>query len=343
MAKVTLRTIAQRVGVSPMTVSNAFSRPDQLSPELRRRILAVADDIGYAGPNPAARSLSRGRTGTIGILRNESAWFTFTDEHSAILLSAVADELGRRGSALTLLPSVGNGSTVSVGDIAMDGAIVHSCPPASPGLANLRRRGLPLVQLDQRPADDTSGVNIDDRGGAADAARHLLELGHLEIAVVTLTGDDTDGEFYPARQREAGWADVLGAAGLTPRTVRVPGSTVEDGIGAVGEVLGGDHPATAVLAVSDAVAAGIVRGAQDAGLVVPDDLSVVGFDDVPLAGRLRPALTTVAQDVDRKGRCAVELLLDAVEAGMRGEDPVPRREVLEARLVVRASTGPPRD
>jgi DNA-binding LacI/PurR family transcriptional regulator len=337
---VTLKTVAERVGVSAMTVSNAFSRPDQLSPQLRERILAVADELGYAGPDPAARSLARGTTGTVGILRNESAQYSFTDEYSTILLAAVAEELGRAGLALTLLPSVDAGPALPARDVAMDGAIVDACSPASAGLHWLRRRGLPLVQLDQRPEAGTATVNVDDRGGAAAAARHLLDLGHRRIALVTLHSDD-DGQFHPARERLAGWFDALRPAGVEPVVLRAAEHSHEAGTAAVsGPLTGPDRP-TAVLAVSDSVAGGVLRAAEDVGLQVPRDLSVVGFDDVPLAVRLRPELTTVRQDIAGKGRAAAAALVEAIARQRAGRPPEAARVLLPAELVVRGSTARP--
>ena len=107
MARVTLRTVAERVGVSPMTVSNAFSRPDQLSAALREKILAAAAELGYAGPDPAARTLARGSTGTVGILFHGTPRHALSDDFAALFLAVVAEELGRGGLALTLLPNLG--------------------------------------------------------------------------------------------------------------------------------------------------------------------------------------------------------------------------------------------
>ena len=126
MSRVTLQTIADRVGVSRMTVSNAFSRPDQLSPELRRRILSAADDLGYVGPDPAARALARGRTGAVGVLLTDSLRDAFSDEVATTFLGAIADELEPSGLALTLLSS-GRGDIVPARDVPMDGAFVYSC------------------------------------------------------------------------------------------------------------------------------------------------------------------------------------------------------------------------
>src|SRR4029453_14617577 len=127
MGRVTLQTIADRVGVSRMTVSNAFSRPDQLSAELRQKIMTAADELGYAGPDPAARVLARGTTGAVGVLLTDSLGEAFSDEVATTFLGAIADELGPTGLALTLLSSSGPAGMIPARDVPMDGAFVYSC------------------------------------------------------------------------------------------------------------------------------------------------------------------------------------------------------------------------
>src|SRR5881227_2447175 len=155
MARVTLQTIADRVGVSRMTVSNAFSRPDQLSDELRAKVLKVADELGYVGPDPAARALAKGSTGAVGMLLTDSLTEAFGDWVATNFLSSVADSLAMSGLALTLLtPGSGTG-IVPARDVAMDGVLVYVCGPESPDVAWLHRRRLPMVGIDQRPAEGT--------------------------------------------------------------------------------------------------------------------------------------------------------------------------------------------
>ena len=193
MAKVTLQSIADRVGVSRMTVSNAFSRPDQLSSELREKILAAADQLGYVGPDPAARALARGRTGSIGLLLTDELSEAFQDAVATEFLSAVATALTQEGMALTLLTSgdaVGAPSGhVPSRDVAMDGAIVYICDPASPDIAWLERRGVPVVSVDRDPSPNAPSVNVDDRGGARAAAQHVVDLGHTRVGILTLRQD----------------------------------------------------------------------------------------------------------------------------------------------------------
>jgi DNA-binding LacI/PurR family transcriptional regulator len=343
---VTLKTIADRVGVSAMTVSNAFSRPDQLSVALRERILAAAEELGYAGPDPAARTLARGATGTVGILVTGSPEYAFTDEFSTAFLAAIAGELARHGLALTLLPPVGTGTVVPTRDVAMDGALAYSCRPGVDGVGWLRRRGLPLVMVDQQPEPGYTSVTVDDRAAAAGAARYLLDLGHRRIALLTAGRSVDEGEPGPedyliSRNRLHGWLDVLGPAGVDPVMAHSPENTQEDGAAAGRELLVGPDRPTAVLCFSDALAAGVVRAAEDLGLRVPQDLSVVGYDDTPLAARMRPALTTVHQDAAEKGRVAAAELAAAVARHRAGQPPEVRHIVLPTELVVRDSTAPP--
>ena len=131
MGKVTLQTIADRVGVSRMTVSNAFSRPDQLSAELRGKIMAAADELGYVGPDPAARALATGSAGTVGVLLTDSLSYAFEDEFAARFLGGIAEELAPTGLALTLLTSSGPAGSVQARDVPLDGALIYSCDETS--------------------------------------------------------------------------------------------------------------------------------------------------------------------------------------------------------------------
>lgn len=349
MAKVTLQSIADRVGVSRMTVSNAFSRPDQLSAALRERILAEADALGYTGPDPSGRSLARGTTGTIGVLWSGRLRHTLSDEVSAGFLGAIADELAPDGLALTLLPAVVDGEVVPVRDVAMDGAIAYSCPPDLPALGWLERRGLPIVYVDMPPRRGRTVITIDDRGGARLAAEHVLGLGHRQVAVVSAGLGDSPGvvrlslaeavastRSQVIGQRLLGWQDALSAAGIVPVLVAQP-DVYADARPAVRDLLTRPDRPTAVLCMTDVVARDVVGAAQEQGLRVPEDLSVVGFDDGPIAVRTQPRLTTIAQDVDLKGRVAARALREALpprEPGVRA----PKGSRLPVRLVVREST-----
>ena len=204
MAKPTLQSIADEVGVSRMTVSNAFSRPEKLSADLRTRILATAEKQGYAGPDPAARALARGRTGTVGLLVTGRLGDNVRDAVGTEFLVAVADALSDHGLALTLIVAGVGGEVVPARDVPMDGALVHVSEPGSPDVEWLRRRELPLLTVDQDPLPDVPSINVDDLAGARAAAQHLLDLGHRRIATRTL-----DPPSPPSLERARGWAEVL--------------------------------------------------------------------------------------------------------------------------------------
>jgi len=328
-----------------MSVSNAFSRPDQLSAELREKILAKAAELGYAGPDPTARSLARGRAGTVGILFPDSFTSAFDDEVAAGFVGAIAAELVPTGSAITLLTGAESGSFVPARDVALDGAVLYSCRDDSSATEWLVRRRLPLVFVDQRPRTGFDSVTIDDREGARQAAQHLVDLGHREIVAATTAYGSDDGVLddpfattnLVSSQRLRGWSEAIEGAGLEMRVVQVP---KHDGPGmatAVDVLFDLDPRPTGVVCISDVVAASVIRDAEARGMKVPDDLSVVGFDGTQLAAYANPSITTIRQDVAGKGRAAATALV----ARMNGSRARPRRIVLPVELVVGGSTAPP--
>jgi DNA-binding LacI/PurR family transcriptional regulator len=348
--RVTLATLARELGVSRTTVSNAYNRPDQLSPALRARVLEAARRLGYPGPDPLAATLSRGRVGALGLLFFDDPHyplrFAFSDPAHVLFLEGVADACGRAGVGLVLIG--GGRSTDLVRAALVDGFICQHDVDGDERLQAVMERGLPLVVVDGPPRPGASGVGVDDRGGAALAARHLLELGHRRLGVVAppLSPDRHEGPASPERQAGAryrvirerllGYRDAVEAAGLdwaaVPVEERRPYGQ-EAGRRAAAALLDRADRPTALLAMSDELALGAMRAAEEVGLDIPAELSVVGFDDAPAAALARPALTTVHQPHRDKGMAAVELLLDP--SGR------PTRRMLAVKLAVRASTAPP--
>jgi DNA-binding LacI/PurR family transcriptional regulator len=348
MGRVTLQTIADHVGVSRMTVSNAFSRPDQLSAKLRDRVLKVAEELGYVGPDPTARALASGTAGTVGVLLSETLTYSLTDEVAMAFLAGISGELASTGLSLTLLSAAPEGDIVPARDVAIDGAIVYSCNPNSSAVSWLMRRRLPLVFVDQAPAPGIASVNIDDRRGARAAAQHIVDLGHRRVAIVTtgfagefgiLSDPLAAGTAYTEGQRLLGWFDALNNAGIVPTVLRMRHVNPDEiGYTAAQTLLEpGDRP-TAILCFSDAIAQGVIRAVKDAGLRVPEDISVVGFDDNPISRRTSPTLTTVRQDVDAKGRAAAAALTIAIDRAKIRPAGRGRHLVLPTELVVRGST-----
>jgi DNA-binding LacI/PurR family transcriptional regulator len=340
--KVTLRDVAAQAGVSIGTASNAFNRPELLSDAMRERVVREAQRLGYAGPDPAARRLRTGRTGALGLIFTDRLPFAFDDQAAVVFLRGVAGALEESGAGLLLIPTSPTreeGARVVRG-AAVDGFVVYSTPTGDPRLIAALERGLPTVTVDQPLDVPTTWIGIDDRGAAAAAARHLAELGHERVAVVGFPEFAIDDDSLPydvTHARLAGYRDGLGAAWDERLFVRALGNRPETGAQALGELMDGDAPPTAILAMSDALAAGVLLAAAERGIDVPGRLSVVGFDDAPLAALTDPPLTTIAQPTEEKGRLAARALLAALEAMPA---PEPERTVLPAELVVRASTGP---
>ena len=320
---------------------------------MRQRILDTAADVGYVGPDPAARALARGTTGAVGVLLTDSLQYAFTDEVATGFFAAVAGELAETGLALTLLTSSErDDDVIPAHDVAIDGALIYSCQSDSVSRRWLVRRKLPLVMVDQDLVTGVPSVNVDDRGGARVAAQHVVDLGHRRVAIVTLASRGETGilidppgtvEGHPTRQRLLGWLDTLNSVGVNPTVVMASGHAENEAHQAARVVLDSMERPTAILCFSDVMALGVMRCAEELGLVVPDDLSIVGFDDSPVARSARPPLTTVRQDVPAKGRLAAAALVAAIAQAKDGAKRRARHQLVPTELVVRDSTASPPD
>jgi DNA-binding LacI/PurR family transcriptional regulator len=352
----TLADVARAVGVSRTTVSNAYNRPDQLSTELRDRILAAADELGYPGPDPVARGLRRGRTGVVGLVYDQPLSYLFTDPAILVFVAGMASVWDDAGVSLALLPrlEVDDAGVDVLANAAVDGFVSICDVSGDARLDALGARRLPFVTVDSGDIEAPARVGIDDRGASADATRHLLDLGHHRLAVVALPrspgapGGPVDPDrpgpikFTVMAQRLAGIRDAVVAAGLPWDQVPVLAVPDDRSPREVGRQLGGalldraDRP-TGIVAMSDELAAGVLDAAATRGVDVPGQLSVVGFDDTGTATSTVPPLTTVNQPLARKGEVAARLLLDLLDG-----DPAAGGAAVElpTALVVRASTGP---
>ncbi|MEU6646946.1 LacI family DNA-binding transcriptional regulator [Saccharomonospora sp. NPDC046836] len=348
----TLDDLADAVGVSRTTASNAFNRPDQLSEALRQEILHAAKRLGYTGPDPVARSLATRRVGAIAFMLDTGLSAAFSDPALSITLDALATEVDAEGHALLLLPGGDNGGPRAerVLTAQADLAVAYSLADDAPALHAVRDRGLPLVVIDQPHVPGAARVSTDDRGGAVAATRHLLGLGHRRFAVLSAqclseprntvlsVEEAMRSRFRDNRERLSGYVDTLAAAGIAAAEVPVfetSGASREQATQAAVALLTRRPRPTALLCMSDELALGALAAARLQALRVPADLSIVGFDDTPPAAWSEPALTTVRQDLGRKGAHAGQLALRLL-AGKRPPSPV----TLPVELVVRASTGP---
>ncbi|MGC4858401.1 LacI family DNA-binding transcriptional regulator [Micromonospora sp. DT68] len=347
----TLQAVAEAVGVSRSTVSNAYSRPDQLSAALRERILDAARQLGYPGPNPTARSLRRGFVGSIGVLFTSQLSYAFTDPFAVRFLAGVGSAAERHGTSMLLvpLPPAQTDARRAVENAAVDGFCVYCAADEEWALDVIRERGLPFVTTAAREdaGPDDRFVGIDERAAAYRIAAHVAGLGHRRVALladavlpdastgpVTLAG--ADEVWHPTtRDRLAGFADAFAEVGVgwgELTLVSAAGNSRAAGVAAVAGLFDGPAPPTAVLAGSDVLALGVLDAlAQRPGGTDPP-VSVTGFDDVPEAATA--GLTTVRQPAEEKGRIAAELLLDPPT------DPAAGHVLLPTALIVRSSTGP---
>lgn len=348
--RVTLQTLADEFGVSRATISNAFGRPDQLSPELRDRILARARELGFSGPDPLGRSLRRGRSGAVGVLIDQGLSYAFSDPALLVTLDRLSRELQAGGFGLLLHAGLGAPSQAQlVRSAVVDAWVVASLPTTSAATRAAAAQRRPVVVLSQPELPGVPVIGIDDEAGAALATRHLLELGHRRLGILTmaLQADGYQGIAPAARQRRAtypvmarrlvGVRREVDGANLSWEAVPVVECAMNDvDTGALGtwELLDRASPPTAIVAFSDQLAIGALRAAHELGVTVPDDLSVVGFDDAPPAATAQPPLTTVAQPLGEIGKTTGRL----VRAMVQGET-VASPPSFPVELIVRKSTG----
>src|SRR4051794_1679225 len=266
----TLATIAEAVGVSRMTVSNAYNRPDQLSPALRERILETAKRLGYGGPDPVARTLKSGATGSVGVVLDYALTNAFSDPATVQFLHGVAAgcEEGARG--MSLVPRISGRDAALVGSALVDGFVVYCVPEEDPRWDAILSRKLPFVRVDFDPDPTLPSVNIDDEGAAREVAEHLVALGHRRFGIVMsqrAPGDTArEAQTRTVRHVEAarlrGWRAGLEAGGIEWDPIPVagaPGKDDDGGVVAGAKLLDRADRPTAILALSDRLALGVLR------------------------------------------------------------------------------------
>lgn len=348
---VTMRDVAEAVGVSHAAVSYAYNRPDKLSDQQRTRILTMAAKLGYPGPNPTGRGLRTGKVDALGLILADSLSYAFDDPGVAMLMQGISEVGELAQNALTLLPApleaVPATASTASSRALVDGFLVYAMADHHPVLESVLHRRLPVVVIDGPALEGHSLVGIDDRGAAREAARHLLGLGHRDVGVLVsrLSPDGRSGPVSRARLAKArdrvlkarlhGYHDAFAEAKIgAPRAVEAGGFSAAQSRAAA-ELLLDTCPVTAVLAATDVLALALLDAARARGLRVPEDLAVVGFDDIPAAATAD--LTTIRQPQAAKGQQAARLLLNTI-AGEQGTHVI----TMPTELVVRGSTGNPR-
>lgn len=340
----TLAGVAARAGVSVSTASLVFSGAGPVSDATRERVLAAAAELDYGGPDPTARSLRRGRSGVIGVVTEERLGETFRDPMNLALLDGIGEGLGDERIGLLVIPLAGADGT-ELASAPMDAAILLGCSTdVAASVEALRQRRVPVVAIEAAPMPGVIAIDLDNRDASRRGAEHVRELGHRRVSVVTLPLDSTHSRgpvtaervaastAFGTLERLAGVREVFPDAAA----VSAAGSTIDEGQRA-GRVLldlpAADRP-TAIVAQSDLLAVGVLRAAEDLGIDVPGELSVVGFDGIRTEGVTTEVLTTLVQPAVEKGRLAAEAVLSA----LAGEPARPAQ--LRSELRVGTTTGP---
>jgi LacI family transcriptional regulator len=336
----TILDVARTAGVSKSTVSNVLRDAPGVAPETRQRVLEAIATVGYR-PNVLARNLVRRRTTTVGIVVGDLANPFYSE------LAKLAEQRLAEFGLATMICNTDGLSHNEQEKVEMllehrvAGILMLQFTGDGSALEKLQQAGVALVIASQwEPGADC--VDVDERAGADLAVSHLLKLGHERIAYLSSDLVERASE----RARLAGYARALRRAGasydrrLVVRLRHPPPLRSDDDLrDALGALLALDDPPTAVFASNDLLAVDLLETAEGHGLGVPRDLSVVGFDDILVAGLARISLTTVVQPREALAEIAIDLLLERIEEGSpRG---APRRRLLPPELVVRGSTAPP--
>ncbi|WP_159500423.1 LacI family DNA-binding transcriptional regulator [Microbacterium sp. 18062] len=310
--RATIADVARVAGVAASTASVVFSGKTPVSGATRDRVLAAAEQLGYTGPDPRATSLRRGRSGIVGVVIGDRLRTAFRDPVTTVMLDGLAEGVAEQGAGLLLLRDDNEGGEPSLRSAPVDAFVLVGCSGhLRESLAAIRARGIPVVVVEGDAGEGIPQIHLDNREAQAEIARHLRSLGHREVALVTLQlaatgspgwiGADDRIAVDVTRDRLEGARDVFPAA----RAYAAGGSSIDEGYAAGEAVLTAPGPRpTAILAQSDLLAAGVIRAVQDAGLVVPEDISVTGFDGVQVDGVAPLTLTTMVQPAAEKGRAA---------------------------------------
>jgi DNA-binding LacI/PurR family transcriptional regulator len=334
--------------VSHGTASNVFSRPEIVREEVRERVKAAAEKLGYGGPDPKGRLLRAGKVNAIGVATAEPLSYFFDDPFSRVVMSGISEACDGTGAGISLVSAANEEQLAwNIRSALVDGFIVFCLEGGSRLVELTRERGLPFVALDFGFDDETiAAIGVDDVAGARLAARHLTGLGHTRFAVLSLEFDEgTHGPASMERARNAiyagtrdritGYLEAIAEAGIDPASVPIYETLNDKATTAAGleHFFAAENPPTAILAMSDKVALIALEWLAARGISVPGEVSVIGFDGVPEGETSEPSLTTIAQPMAEMGRRAVENIL--------AFDGTIRRETLDVELLVRGSTAAP--
>lgn len=332
----TIVDVAREANVSYSTVSRVLNNYPHIKPEKRERVLAAAKRLGYVA-NPMARTLAGGQTRIVGLLVPD-----LMTEYVAQILHGIDEELAVAGYDLMLHTTHHERIKESKYTVALTQGLTEGLLlllPLDPGayLETLRNQQFPYVVIDHQGFDDfSSTVTASNHSGALQAMHYLLDLGHRRIGFIAGTANTSS-----ARDREDAYRAALSEAGIAvdDRLIETGGFDQPGGFRATQHLLDLPQPPTAIFASNDASAFGAIEAIRSRGLRIPEDISIVGFDDIPRAQYSYPPLTTVRQPLSEIGRQSVRLLLKHID----NPDLPAERIVLDAALVIRKSCRPHTD
>lgn len=331
---VTIKEIAKIAGCSRSTVSRVINNDPNVSDHMRSKVQNIIDELGYR-PNPVARSLISGHTQVVGLVIPMTFSSLFTDPFFSLVSQGISSTCTANNYTLMLWliePDYEKRANDNIlNNRLIDGIIVVSNVIDDPLIAGLIARKMPLLQIGRNNCPDVSSVDADNIHGATMAVRHLVNIGRKNLATVTghmnrFSGQDRLTGFkrglqeknLPILEERIAYGDFTEKGGYL-QTKALLKNTTFDGL----------------FVASDMMCFGAVRAIQDAGLRVPEDIAVVGFDDIPAAARHQPALTTVRQPIHQLGSIAAQTLIDQLECN---DTDTPRRIILPTELILRETT-----
>ncbi len=338
--RVTMRQIAEQAGVSRTTVSFVLNDVPgfNISGETRNRILSVARELNYI-PDSVAQSLASGRVGTIALVLRQSQHQLVDDAFLSPVVQGLSAALKDYGYHVLIEPLDPANGSVEYGDLVRarraDGIVISGPRLDDEELTRIYEERIPIVMMGQLPGSSIPFVDVDNVQGARQAVQHLIDLGHREIACIT----NAPLAYTASRDRLEGYRQALEAHGITFRQqlVRTGDFTDESGAEAMRDILAECDPCpTAVFAASDVIAFGALSALQEASLRVPEDVALVGFDDIPLAAYIDPQLTTVHLPAFGLGWGAGKMLMDLLHRARELENT---QCLLDTWLIVRRSCG----
>jgi LacI family transcriptional regulator len=325
--KATLKDVARLARVSTVTVSNVLNHRPNVSTETRTRVMNAVRRAGYTA-NLAARGLAGGRTNTLGVVVPD-----LTSQYMGTIVLGASEEIRRSGMELLISTAFNDSSERTQLNLLQgvtDGLILILPHSDDKEIQSIEQTGVPVVMVDHRGSDiKLPAVDVDNYVGGRIATEYLLSLQHKRIGFVA-------GRYQASSARLRGYQEALVNAGISlDESLIMPGDfTQPSGFHAATKLLALANPPTAIFAANDVSAFGVMEAVKEHGLRVPHDISIIGFDDIPMASQVFPPLTTIRQPLAEMGRAAVRMMI----AKLRGVEPPSNRITLATELVVRGTT-----